>query len=76
MTVSVNGPTNVDIVPLSELAPYQAFADPKFDRVYIFFYQQGSEVECLRISPTLGRAVLGNTLPVRRIHLDIDWSYE
>jgi hypothetical protein len=35
MTVRVNGPTNVEIVPLGELSPHQVFADPDASRVYL-----------------------------------------
>jgi hypothetical protein len=75
MTIRVNGPTNVEIVPLGTLAPHQAFADPNANRVYFFLYRQGSEVECLRLSPTVGKAVLGIELPVQRVHLNINWKY-
>jgi hypothetical protein len=74
MTIRVNGPTNVEIVPLGELALHQAFADP-MDRLYISIYRQGSEVECLKLSPTVGKAILDDTLLVQRVNLNIDWKY-
>jgi hypothetical protein len=76
MTVHINGPTNVEIVPLGKLPAYTPFSDAKVDRVYIVTYKQGDEVECLRLSPTIGRAVLGAELPVRLVDMDIDWRYQ
>ena len=77
MTIRVNGPNNVETVPLGTLDPYQTFADPtKVDEVYFFLRQHYSEVECLRLSPRLGKTFLSMKLPVHRIHLDIDWKYE
>ncbi len=79
MTVHVNGPTNIEIESLGNLNIYEVFSvfsDPKVNRVYIYLNEKGSEIQCLRLSPTVGRAILDSDLPVRRVNLDIDWSYQ
>ncbi len=76
MTTRVNGPTNIELISLSELNPYQVFADPEANEVYIYLEAEGGEIHCLRLSPTMCSASLNPRLEVQRVNLNIDWSYQ